>query len=189
MTVSDCIYKSCGNLEVVYGETEVSDCIYKSCGNLEVVYGETEVSDCIYKSYGNLEAVYSEVEPEQAQGHNIQWNSKPITYNPSGTAPIALTVGCKVHYTPNDNSRSYLRIIIDDQVHIRRIDGFVYADLDATDKVQKEIEEYHEATVNIGVRHDPVQCSVGLIYCGDSDFVMRTYASDITAKATIANLP
>ncbi|EHI3273288.1 DUF1983 domain-containing protein [Salmonella enterica] len=178
------------NGNVYFGNGTFRGDIYANNGHFKGTVEATRfVGDiAVSNTYPNLQAVLSGIEPGQAQDHRIPWNSQPITYHPSGSAPMALTVGCTVRLlTRYGNCRAYLRIIIDGHVHIRRIEGFSYSDLETADKVQKERFEYHQATVNIGVRNTPVACSVSLIFCGDRDFWVHTYAQGITATATRAN--
>ncbi|ENQ6860325.1 DUF1983 domain-containing protein [Salmonella enterica] len=164
--------------------------IYANNGHFKGTVEATRIIGDIANTntYPDLQAVLSGIEPGQAQDHRIPWNSRPITYHPSGNAPVTLTVGCTVRLlTRYGDCRAYLRIIIDGNVFIRRIDGFTYSDLDTANKVQKERYEYHQATVNIGVRSAPVACSVGLIFCGDSGYWMHNYAQGIMATATRNN--
>ncbi|EHR2875922.1 DUF1983 domain-containing protein [Salmonella enterica] len=142
----------------------------------------------VSNTYPDLQAAWTGTEPGQYLEHTIPWAVRPITYHPSGSAPMALTVGCTVRLlTRYGDCRAWLRIVIDGHVHLRRIDGFSYSDLDTANKVQKERYEYHSATVNIGVRNTPVSCSVQLVFFGDNGYWMHTYAQGITATATRSN--
>lgn len=142
----------------------------------------------VSNTYPDLQAAFSSTWPGIGQDHLIPWAIRNITYHPSGSAPMAITVGCTVRLlTRYGNCNAYLRFEIDGHVFIRKIMGFTYSDLETADKIQKERHEYHQATVNIGVRNTPIYCSVGLIFHGDNGYWMNTYAQGITATATRAN--
>lgn len=142
----------------------------------------------VSNTYPNITANLTGWEPGQYQDHNIPWATRAITYHPSGSAPMAITVGCTVRlHTNGSKQRAWLRIVIDGQVFLRKIKGLDYRTEDLGTYEQDERHEYHQATVNIGVRNTPVQCSVGLVYFGSRGNEGNTYASGITATATRAN--
>lgn len=178
------------NGNVYFGNGTFRGDIYANNGHFKGTVEATRfIGDiAVSNTYPDLQAVYSGWEPGQYQDHLIPWATRAITYHPSGSAPMALTVGCTVALrTRYGDNRAWLRIIIDGHVHMRRIDGFTYTDLDTANKVQKERYEYHQATVNIGVRNTPVQCSVQIIFFGDTGYAQHTYAQGIVATATRAN--
>lgn len=178
------------NGNVYFGNGTFRGDIYANNGHFKGTVEATRfIGDiAVSNTYADLQATLSGIEPGQNFDHQIPWSTRAITYHPSGSAPMALTVGCTVRLlTRYGGCRAWLRIIIDGHVHMRRIDGFSYSDLDTADKVQKERYEYHQATVNIGVRNAPVQCSVQIIFFGDNGYAHNTYAQGITATATRAN--
>lgn len=178
------------NGNVYFGNGTFRGDIYANNGHFKGTVEATRFVGDIANSniYADLGAVHSGFRPGQGQDHNIPWNSRAITYHPSGSAPVSLTIGCTVRLgTVSGGTSAYLRIIIDGHVFIRRIDGFPYTDVESADKVFKERYEYHQATLNIGVRSAPVACSVGLIFCGGRGQEHNTFASGITATATRNN--
>lgn len=178
------------NGNVYFGNGTFRGDIYANNGHFKGTVEATRFVGDIANTntYPDLQAVWSGIEPGQGQDHRIPWNSRPITYHPSGSSPVSLTVGCTVKLaTRYGNTRAWLRIIIDGQVFLRRVDGFPYTDYETAEKVHKERFEYHQATVNIGVRSAPVACSVGLIYSGDTGYWVHNYAQGITATATRNN--
>lgn len=138
--------------------------------------------------YPDLQASHSAYEPGMSMDQHIPWSTRAITYHPSGSAPMALTIGTTVALrTRFGGSRAWLRIIIDGHVFLRYIAPISYSDNDTANKARKERFEYHQATVNIGVRNTPVHCSVQLIFLGDNEYWVNTYAQGIIATATRAN--
>ncbi|EGW8525702.1 DUF1983 domain-containing protein [Salmonella enterica] len=178
------------NGNVYFGNGTFRGDIYANNGHFKGTVEATRfVGDiAVSNTYPDLQAAFSSTWPGIGQDHLIPWAIRNITYHPSGSAPMAITVGCTVRLlTRYGNCNAYLRFEIDGHVFIRKIMGFTYSDLETADKIQKERHEYHQATVNIGVRNTPIHCSVGLIFHGDSGYWMNTYAQGITATATRAN--
>ncbi|EJP6718023.1 DUF1983 domain-containing protein [Salmonella enterica] len=178
------------NGNVYFGNGTFRGDIYANNGHFRGTVEATRfVGDiAVSNTYPDLQAAFSSTWPGIGQDHLIPWAIRNITYHPSGSAPMAITVGCTVRLlTRYGNCNAYLRFEIDGHVFIRKIMGFTYSDLETADKIQKERHEYHQATVNIGVRNTPIHCSVGLIFHGDSGYWMNTYAQGITATATRAN--
>ncbi|EKZ8847491.1 DUF1983 domain-containing protein [Salmonella enterica] len=178
------------NGNVYFGNGTFRGDIYANNGHFKGTVEATRFVGDIANTntYPDLQAVLTGIEPGQGQDHRIPWNSRAITYHPSGSSPVSLTIGCTVKLaTRYGNCRAWLRIIIDGQVFLRRVDGFPYTDYETAEKVHKERFEYHQATVNIGVRSAPVACSVGLIYSGDNGYWVHNYAQGITATATRNN--
>ncbi|EIX3798893.1 DUF1983 domain-containing protein, partial [Salmonella enterica] len=175
------------NGNVYFGNGTFRGDIYANNGHFKGTIEATRfVGDiAVSNTYPDLQAAFSSTWPGIGQDHLIPWAIRNITYHPSGSAPMAITVGCTVRLlTRYGNCNAYLRFEIDGHVFIRKIMGFTYSDLETADKIQKERHEYHQATVNIGVRNTPVHCSVGLIFHGDNGYWMNTYAQGITATAT-----
>ncbi|EAS4272109.1 DUF1983 domain-containing protein [Salmonella enterica] len=178
------------NGNVYFGNGTFRGDIYANNGHFKGTIEATRfVGDiAVSNTYPDLQAAFSSTWPGIGQDHLIPWAIRNITYHPSGSAPMAITVGCTVRLlTRYGNCNAYLRFEIDGHVFIRKIMGFTYSDLETADKIQKERHEYHQATVNIGVRNTPVHCSVGLIFHGDNGYWMNTYAQGITATATRSN--
>ncbi|EBU5494030.1 DUF1983 domain-containing protein [Salmonella enterica] len=178
------------NGNVYFGNGTFRGDIYANNGHFKGTIEATRfVGDiAVSNTYPDLQAAFSSTWPGIGQDHLIPWAIRNITYHPSGSAPMAITVGCTVRLlTRYGNCNAYLRFEIDGHVFIRKIMGFTYSDLETADKIQKERHEYHQATVNIGVRNTPIHCSVGLIFHGDSGYWMNTYAQGITATATRSN--
>ncbi|ECD8251405.1 DUF1983 domain-containing protein [Salmonella enterica subsp. enterica serovar Hartford] len=178
------------NGNVYFGNGTFRGDIYANNGHFKGTIEATRfVGDiAVSNTYPDLQAAFSSTWPGIGQDHLIPWAVRNITYHPSGSAPMAITVGCTVRLlTRYGNCNAYLRFEIDGHVFIRKIMGFTYSDLETADKIQKERHEYHQATVNIGVRNTPIHCSVGLIFHGDSGYWMNTYAQGITATATRSN--
>ncbi|EGU6954164.1 DUF1983 domain-containing protein [Salmonella enterica] len=178
------------NGNVYFGNGTFRGDIYANNGHFKGTIEATRfVGDiAVSNTYPDLQAAFSSTWPGIGQDHLIPWAIRNITYHPSGSAPMAITVGCTVRLlTRYGNCNAYLRFEIDGHVFIRKIMGFTYSDLETADKIQKERHEYHQATVNIGVRNTPIHCSVGLIFHGDNGYWMNTYAQGITATATRSN--
>ncbi|EAS3554520.1 DUF1983 domain-containing protein [Salmonella enterica] len=178
------------NGNVYFGNGTFRGDIYANNGHFKGTIEATRfVGDiAVSNTYPDLQAALTGTWPGIGQDHLIPWATRNITYHPSGDAPMALTVGCTVRLlTRYGNCDAYLRFVIDGHVFIRKISGLPYTDLETADKRQKERHEYHQATVNIGVRNTPVACSVGIVFHGDGGFWMHTYAQGITATATRSN--
>ncbi|EFR6716652.1 DUF1983 domain-containing protein [Salmonella enterica] len=178
------------NGNVYFGNGTFRGDIYANNGHFKGTVEATRfVGDiAVSNTYPDLQAALTGTWPGIGQDHLIPWATRNITYHPSGDAPMALTVGCTVRLlTRYGNCDAYLRFVIDGHVFIRKISGLPYTDLETADKRQKERHEYHQATVNIGVRNTPVACSVGIVFHGDGGFWMHTYAQGITATATRSN--